>query len=100
MRKVVVINHVSLDGVMQAPGRPDEDTRDGFVHGGWAIPRNDEHMGAKTAERMGDDRAFLFGRRSYEGMLDAWNRRGGPYKDALNNAQKYVASSTGLQASM
>src|SRR5665213_1911322 len=94
MRKVVVINHVSLDGVMQAPGRPDEDTRDGFVHGGWAIPGNDELMGAKTAERMGDDRAFLFGRRSYEGMLDAWNRRGGPYKDALNNAQKYVASST------
>jgi dihydrofolate reductase len=89
-----VVNHLTLDGVMQAPGRPDEDTRGGFEHGGWAIPRNDELMQAKIGERMcmGDEQAFLFGRRSYEGMLAAWNAHGGPHKDALNNATKYVGS--------
>jgi hypothetical protein len=86
------MNHITLDGVMQGPGRPDEDTRDGFTHGGWAIPRGDELIVAKMAERMGENRAFLFGRRSYEDMLSAWNRMGGPFKDALNNAPKYVAS--------
>ena len=90
--KVVVVNHVTLDGVMQGPGRPDEDTRDGFEHGGWAAARNDEIMGAKVAEWMGGDHAFLFGRRSYEDMLAAWNRMGGPHKEGLNNAPKYVAS--------
>jgi dihydrofolate reductase len=92
MAKVVVVNHLTLDGVMQAPGRPDEDTRDGFAYGGWATPRNDEVMGAKAGEWMDGNHAFLFGRRSYEDMLKAWNRLGGPYKDALNNAPKYVAS--------
>jgi dihydrofolate reductase len=94
MRKVVVINHVTLDGVMQAPGRPDEDTRGGFAHGGWAVPRGDDAIVAKTGERMGGDRAFLFGRRTYEELLASWNRQGGPFKDALNNAPKYVASHT------
>jgi dihydrofolate reductase len=92
MGKVVVMNHITLDGVMQGPGRPDEDTRDGFTHGGWAIPRGDELIVAKMAERMGENRAFLLGRRSYEEMLSAWNRMGGPFRDALNNAPKYVAS--------
>ncbi|MGH3430311.1 MAG: dihydrofolate reductase family protein [Terriglobales bacterium] len=93
MGRVVVINHVTLDGVMQGPGRPDEDTRDGFKHGGWAMPRNDEVMAAKVGELMGGDHAFLFGRRSYEDMLTAWNRIGGLYKDGLNDTPKYVASS-------
>lgn len=92
MGKVVVINSVTLDGVMQGPGRPNEDTRDGFAHGGWAMPGGDELMVAKMGERMGDDRAFLFGRRTYEELLASWNAQGGPFKEALNNAQKYVAS--------
>jgi hypothetical protein len=46
MGKVIVINHVTLDGVMQGPGRPDEDTRDGFVHGGWAAAGADQNMGS------------------------------------------------------
>jgi dihydrofolate reductase len=87
------MNGVSLDGVMQGPGRPDEDTRDGFEHGGWAIPYSDEAMVAKMGERMGEDRAFLFGRRTYEQLLASWNARGGPFKDALNDTRKYVASS-------
>jgi dihydrofolate reductase len=90
--KVVVINHVTLDGVMQGPGRRDEDTRSGFAHGGWAFPRGDDAIVAKAGERMGGDRAFLFGRRTYEQLLASWNAQGGPFKDALNNTQKYVAS--------
>ena len=92
MGKVVVINHVTLDGVMQGPGHPDEDTRDGFAHGGWAFPRGDDAIVAKARERLGGDRAFLFGRRTYEQLLASWNAQGGPLKDALNNTQKYVAS--------
>jgi dihydrofolate reductase len=94
MGKVVVMNTVSLDGVMQGPGRPDEDTRDGFEYGGWAVPYGDEAMVAKMGERMGKDRAFLFGRRTYEQLLSSWNVRGGPFKDALNNTGKFVASSS------
>jgi dihydrofolate reductase len=93
MGKVIVMNHLTLDGVMQGPGRPDEDTRDGFERGGWGIPRSDETMVARMGERMGGDRAFLFGRRTYEDLLAFWNAKGGPFKDALNNARKYVASS-------
>ena len=92
MGKVIVMNGVTLDGVMQSPGRPDEDTRDGFEHGGWAIPYGDDTMVAKMGERMGSAHAFLFGRRTYEDLLSAWNARGGPFKDALNNTPKYVAS--------
>jgi len=93
MGKVVVMNSVSLDGVMQAPGRPDEDTRGGFAHGGWGVPYGDEATVAKMGERMGEDRAFLFGRRTYEQLLSSWNARGGPFKAALNDADKFVASS-------
>ena len=92
MGKVIVMNHVTLDGVMQAPARADEDTRDGFAHGGWASPRGDDAMVAKMGERMGEDRAFLFGRRTYEQVLGAWNAQGGPFKDALNSTRKFVAS--------
>src|SRR5438105_10005935 len=93
MGKVIVMNWVTLDGVMQGPGRPDEDTRDGFEHGGWGIPYGDETTVAKMGERMGGDRAWLFGRRTYEGVLAVWNARGGPFKEALNDSRKYVASS-------
>ena len=73
MGRVIVINTVTLDGVMQSPGRPDEDTRGGFEHGGWAVAYGDEAMVAKMGERMGADRAFLFGRRTYEDLLASWN---------------------------
>lgn len=92
MGRIIVMNQVTLDGVMQGPGRPDEDTRDGFAHGGWAVPRSDEAMAAKMGDRMGGDRAFLFGRRTYEDLLTSWNAQGGPFKEALNDARKYVAS--------
>ena len=90
--RVVVVNHLSLDGVLQGPGRPDEDTRDGFRHGGWALAANDPAMAAAMGQRMGEQFSWLFGRRSYEGMLTHWNQVGGPFKDGLNNPDKYVAS--------
>lgn len=92
MGHVIVTNTVTLDGVMQGPARPDEDTRDGFDRGGWAIPYSDPAGIAKMGERMGEDRAFLFGRRTYDEILAVWNERGGPFKDALNSTHKYVAS--------
>lgn len=91
--RVVVINHVTLDGVMQSPGRPDEDTRGGFSHGGWAIPYGDEVMERALGARIGrPDGGLLLGRWTYEELLASWNERGGPFKDALNSAPKYVAS--------
>ena len=92
MGKIIVMNHITLDGVMQAPGRPDEDTRDGFERGGWAAALGDGTIVAKMGERMGEDHAFMFGRRTYEDLLASWNAMGGPFKDALNNTCKYVAS--------
>ena len=99
MGRVVVMNHVTLDGVMQGPGRPDEDTRGGFTYGGWgqrfALPG--DATGKAIGERMaagGGLAGWLFGRWTYESLLAVWNARGGPFKDALNNAPKYVASTT------
>jgi dihydrofolate reductase len=92
--RVVVVNHISLDGVLQGPGRPDEDLRDDFRQGGWARQgAEDAAIGAALAERMGDGFSWLFGRRSYEDMLEHWNEVGGPFKDGLNKTTKYVASS-------
>jgi dihydrofolate reductase len=95
MRKVVVIEHVTLDGVMQAPGRPDEDTRDGFEHGGWAQDRVDEVMGRKMGEGMARGGPLLLGRRTYEDFFSFWpEQTDNPYTAALDNAEKYVASTT------
>jgi dihydrofolate reductase len=89
---VIVTNWVTLDGVMQAPGRPDEDTRDGFAHGGWAVPYSDLVVTATMGERMSARFEFLLGRRSYEDLLESWNTQGGPFRDALNGTRKYVVS--------
>jgi dihydrofolate reductase len=92
--RVVVVNHLTLDGVMQAPGHADEDRRGDFDYGGWAGPAGgDPKIAAAFGKRVGTpDGALLMGRVSYEGMLSGWNERGGPFKDALNGATKYVAS--------
>ena len=93
MSKVVVVNHVSLDGVMQAPGRPDEDRRGAFEHGGWAQPQNDPVMGQAMAEHMSSDSALLLGRWTYESFADFWpHQTDNPFTESLNNTQKYVAS--------
>ena len=99
MGRIIVMNHVTLDGVMQGPGRADEDTRDGFTQGGWAS--RSVSPGDATGKAMGEKMTaggglagWLFGRRSYEQLLASWNAKGGPFKDALNNTPKYVASRT------
>jgi dihydrofolate reductase len=95
MSKLVVINHVTLDGVMQAPGRPDEDTRGGFEHGGWAIPDNDEVMGKVMGEGMAGGSSLLFGRRTYEDFYSFWpQQKDNPFTEVLDRTQKYVASTT------
>jgi dihydrofolate reductase len=95
MSKLVVNNLVTLDGVMQAPGRPDEDTRDGFEHGGWAVPYNDEVLAKVMGEGMAKSGPLLFGRRTYEDFADFWPKQGdNPFNEVLTNAQKYVASTT------
>jgi dihydrofolate reductase len=71
MRKIVVNNNLTLDGVMQAPGRPDEDLR-GFEHGGWAQPYAASVMGSAMAERIAESGALLFGRRTYEDFASVW----------------------------
>jgi dihydrofolate reductase len=95
MSRVVVIHHVTLDGVMQAPGGPDEDPRGGFQHGGWAVPNNDEVMGRVMAEGMAEGGPLLLGRRTYENFYAFWpKQQDNPFTEVLNNAQKYVASTT------
>jgi dihydrofolate reductase len=95
MAKVLVVNHMTLDGVMQAPGRPQEDTRDGFPYGGWGAAGYDDNLTAKIGERMGAERAFLFGRRTYEQFFSYWPTQvGNPFNEALTNTTKYVASRT------
>jgi len=92
MSKVVVFTNLTLDGVMQAPGRPDEDRRGGFEHGGWATP----YATMEAAEEsMANTGALLLGRRTYEDFYTVWpNRTGNPFTAVLNNTQKYVASTT------
>ena len=95
MSKVVAIEHVTLDGVMQAPARPDEDTRDGFEYGGWARAGNDPAMIKAMGARMGDAWSLLVGRTTYEDFADVWPKRPpNPFTDALNAVQKFVASTT------
>jgi dihydrofolate reductase len=93
MSKLVVVESITLDGVMQAPGRPDEDERGGFRHGGWALPYSDEVAGGFMAERMPRSRALVFGRRTYEDFAGFWPKQtGNPYTEVLDSATKYVAS--------
>ncbi len=95
MRKVIANLNLTLDGVMQAPGRSDEDTRGGFGHGGWALPYFDPVMGKVAAEGMATLPALLLGRRTYEDFYTVWPKRtDNPFTEVLNNSQKYVASST------
>jgi len=95
MNKIVVFNSVTLDGVMQSPARPDEDTRGGFRYGGWAVPYADQEMGKAAGQNMATTGGLLLGRRTYEDFYAVWpNRTDNPYTEVLNNSPKYVASKT------
>jgi dihydrofolate reductase len=94
--RVVVNEFMSLDGVVQAPGGPEEDTDGGFAHGGWSARYFDpEVMGAAIGNGMATAEALLFGRRTWQGMAAAWPARAGdPYADRMNAIKKYVVSRT------
>jgi dihydrofolate reductase len=95
MGTVTVITNITLDGVMQAPARPDEDVRGGFTRGGWALPYDDEVKSAEMARGMARPGAMLLGRRTYEDFYQVWpHRTDNPFTEYLNKVQKYVASRT------
>jgi dihydrofolate reductase len=100
MGRIVVMNHVTLDGVMQGPGRPDEDTRGGFAQGGWAQRATEpgDAAGRAMGERMaagGGLTGWLFGRWTYDQLLTHWNSQpDSPFTPALNNTPKYVVSTS------
>jgi dihydrofolate reductase len=94
MGRVTAFESITLDGVMQAPGRADEDERNGFHHGGWATGFDDETMMRFTGESMAGTEALLFGRRTYEDLLGYWTStpEPNPFTDILVKQQKYVVS--------
>ena len=95
MGTVTVITNITLDGVMQAPARPDEDVRGGFEHGGWALPYNDAVMAERMGRGMAQGGSLLLGRRTYEDFYKVWpHRTDNPFTGYLNKVQKYVASRT------
>ena len=95
MRTISVTNNLTLDGVMQAPGGVEEDSRAGFQYGGWAQPYNDAVKGKAMAEGMAKPHALLFGRRTYEHFFKVWpGRTDNPFTEVLDNTQKFVASRT------
>lgn len=94
MRRVVANTFVTLDGVMQAPGGPDEDPSGGFKHGGWVFPYWDDELDRRMESFMGKPFDLLLGRRTYEIFAAHWPHQKGAAADALNRAKKHVASRT------
>ncbi len=92
-RKLVIQAFVSLDGVMQAPGGPEEDRDGGFQHGGWSMTYWDDKMGQIMGERMAEPHDLLLGRKTYDIFAAYWPKhRDQPGASALNGSTKYVAS--------
>ena len=92
MRKITVFTNLTLDGVMQAPGRPDEDKRGGFPYGGWAAPYA---AMTQAGGGMSDAAPLLMGRRTYEDFYSFWpKQKDNPFTEILNKAEKYLASTT------
>ena len=100
--RIVVSEFISLDGVVQAPGGPEEDTDGGFPHGGWSMPFFDmEVMGAAIDKSASRADALLFGRRTWQVMAAAWPERAGdPFADWMNSVPKYVVSDTLSEADL
>ena len=91
MTRIIAFENLSLDGVMQAPGRPDEDRRGGFTHGGWAMPYADPAIGKAAQESMTKTGGLLLGRRTYEDFHGFWqeNRRTTPSPRSWTNSLEY-----------
>jgi dihydrofolate reductase len=96
MRKIIVSEFISLDGVIQAPGGADEDTEGGFAHGGWTMPYWDDEIGVLFGKAMSESDALLLGRKTWQihgGAFDPMPA-GDPFGDLMNSKQKYVVSTT------
>jgi dihydrofolate reductase len=96
MRKLSIIEFVTLDGVTQGLGGPQEDTEGGFEYGGWSAPYGDEVFGRSVGQGMSDTTAYLFGRKTYEKMAAHWPNEpdSNPVAASLNATPKYVVSNT------
>ena len=96
MRSLVVTMNLSLDGVVQGLGRPDEDTRGGFSHGGWGTWNQDEVLAQEMGKSMSNAGDMLFGRRTWEDFIAVWATRtdGNPFTTRMNAVTKYVVSTT------
>jgi dihydrofolate reductase len=94
---ITVLQSITVDGVMQGPGRDGEDPRGGFTHGGWTNGYHDEVLGAFVAEGLATQTALLFGRRTYEDVLGFWTStpEPNPFTSVLVNSHKYVVSRSG-----
>jgi dihydrofolate reductase len=93
MRKVTVLEHISLDGVIQAPGGPDEDTSGGFAYGGWISPYSDEILGTVLRRQMNMQFDLLLGRKTFEIWAPYWPQHADAWP-GVNTATKYIASNT------
>jgi dihydrofolate reductase len=93
MRKIIVLEHISLDGVIQAPGGPDEDTGSGFAHGGWIAPYSDPILGTALRRQMNLPFDLLLGRTTFEIWEPYWPKHADAWP-GVNTATKYVASNT------
>jgi len=93
MREIIVLEHISLDGVIQAPGGPDEDTSGGFTHGGWIAPFSDEVLGAALRSQMNKPFDLLLGRKTFEIWASYWPQHPDTWPGVMA-ATKYVASRT------
>lgn len=92
MRKIVVLSFISLDGVMQAPGGPEEDTSGGFKYGGWTVPYWDDFSGEMMGKQMGMPFDLLLGRKTYDIFAGYWPKQKGDIADPFNRVTKYVVS--------
>ena len=96
MSRIIAIDHMTLDGVIQSPGSPDEDRRDSFDYGGWAGPQYDPDLQKAVGARMGAAWSLLAGRRTYAHFHAVWPNmpKPNPFTDVLNRVDKFVASRT------
>ncbi len=95
MREIIVLSFITLNGIIQAPGGPEEDTSGGFKYGGWTVPYFDEFSGKVMAEQMGQPFDLLLGRKTYDIFASYWPRQDSktnPAAEGLNKARKYVVS--------
>ncbi len=92
MRKLIALDQVTVDGVMQSPGGPEEDPRNGFTHGGWVMPFWDDALSQAMDEIMAGEFDLLFGRRTYKTFAAYWPNQDNAIAKAFNKATKYVVT--------